>query len=60
MINYEKEDLSEDPDDELMAMEDPFNVAVPMSPEMEVEHDSDLLEQADKSSEASFELDTEK
>ncbi|EDM35193.1 hypothetical protein PBAL39_16966 [Pedobacter sp. BAL39] len=57
MIDPEKEELSEDKEDALTSEEDVLNRKETISDEMAAEHDKDLLDQADRSSRSSYELD---
>ncbi len=56
-VDPNKEELSEDKEDSLTSEEDALNQHIPISDEMASEHDKDLLDQADKASRSSFELD---
>ena len=59
MIDPDKEDLSEDKEDALTSEEDVLNRSTIISDQMAAEHDADLLDQADKASRSSFELDVD-
>lgn len=56
MIDPNNEELSDDKEDALTSDEDALNIKTVISDEMPVEHDSDLLEQADRAARSSFEL----
>jgi len=57
IIDPNKEELSDDKEDALTSEEDVLNQSEIISDKMAAEHDSDLLDQADKASRSSFELD---
>jgi len=56
IIDPNKEELSDDKEDALTSEEDALNQSVKISDESADEHDSDLLDQADKASRSSYEL----
>ncbi|MBB6239489.1 hypothetical protein HDC90_004142 [Pedobacter sp. AK013] len=56
-IDPNQEELSEDKEDALISEEDALNQNQIISDQSAAEHDADLLDQADKSSRSSFELD---
>ncbi|MGM9478863.1 hypothetical protein ACS5PU_20735 [Pedobacter sp. GSP4] len=57
VIDPNKEELSDDKEDALTSEEDALNQSTVVSGETAAEHDADLLDQADKASRSSFELD---
>jgi len=57
IIDPNKEELSDDKEDALTSEEDALNQSTVISDEMAGEHDTDLLDQADKASRSSYELD---
>lgn len=57
IIDPNKEELSDDKEDALTSEEDALNQTEIISDKMASEHDVDLLDQADKASRSSFELD---
>jgi midasin (ATPase involved in ribosome maturation) len=57
IIAPNKEELSDDKEDALTSEEDALNQSTIISDERAAEHDADLLDQADKASRSSFELD---
>lgn len=59
IIDPNKEELSDDKEDALTSEEDALNQSEMISAQSAAEHDSDLLDQADKASRSSFELDVD-
>lgn len=57
IIDPDKEELSDDKEDALISEEDALNQNTIISDESAAEHDADLLDQADKASRSSYELD---
>ena len=56
MIDPENEDYSNDPNDALRREDDTENINELDGDDTNIEHDKDLLEQADEASRASYEL----
>lgn len=59
MIDPENEDYSNDPNDALRREDDTENINELDGDDTNIEHDKDLLEQADEASRASYELNVE-
>lgn len=57
MTDPNNKELSDDKEDALTSEEDALNQSTVISDQMAGEHDADLLDQADRASRSSFELD---
>ena len=57
MTDPNNHELSDDKEDALTSEEDALNQRTVISDQMAGEHDADLLDQADRASRSSFELD---
>lgn len=57
IVDPNNEELSDDKEDALTSEEDALNQSVTISDKSAGEHDTDLLDQADRASRSSFELD---